>query len=119
MANEPVIINDADITVYNIDELSEINCPTIELDSSVFSDSYTVDWYLSEDEDKKIVSIELTQGIYECKFNPLDFAEEIGNVSEYGDTIEGSYYAIVTNNVNGSSSSTSKPDKNNMFVIVK
>lgn len=118
-ANEPVITNDADITVYNIDELSEINCPTVELDSSVFSDSYTVDWYLSEDKDKKIVSIELTQGIYECKFNPLDFAEEIGNVSEYGDTIEGSYYAIVTNNVNGSSSSTSKPDKNNMFVIVK
>lgn len=118
-ANEPIITNYADITLYNIDELSEINCPTIELDSSVFSDSYTVDWYLSEDKDKKIVSMELTQGIYECKFNPLDFEEEIGNMSEYGDTVEGSYYAIVTNNVNGSSSSTSKPDKNNMFVIVK
>lgn len=118
-AEKPEFIDEAVITIYNVDELSEVNCPTIKLDPDVFSDAYTVDWYLSEDTDKKIISMELTQGIYECKFNPLEFVEAIGSVSEYGDNIEGSYYAIVTNNVNGSSSSTSKPDKINMFVIVK
>lgn len=105
--------------VFKISSLTEVNCPTINLDSTIESDYYEVVWYLdSADESVDDIQvtdvITLSQGTYISKFNPKDFEEKL---AEMGEDLEGSYYPIVTNYVNGSFIKTEIPEFADMFTI--
>ena len=116
-AQTPIMLG-IDKTFYQLELLTDINCPTITLDSSVESDKYTISWYMSEGaNDLPIVEDqELPAGVYVASFNPLAYEEKIIELS-VGDDIEGAYYAVVTNHVNGSVAKTSKPTYDNMFKV--
>ena len=117
----PIFINeDVNNTFFRTDTLTDDNCPKIELDSSVDSDGYTVIWYLDSDTltgapfevDRKTYE----PGITKMYFNPKNFAEKI--VAESTDNnIDGVYYAIVTNHLNGSEATTEIPDDSRKFKI--
>ena len=55
-------------------------------------------------------------GITRMSFNPKNFEEKIKAASEDND-IDGVYYAIVTNNLNGSIATTDIPDESEKFKI--
>lgn len=103
---------------FKVDSLTPDNCPTVYINSAVESDGYTVTWFLSEnDKSTPIVEdIVLAAGVYNASFNPQDYREKIVEVSNDKD-IDGAYYAIVTNHVNGSSESTGVPAYEDMFKI--
>ena len=111
----PIFIKeDINNTFFRVDALTDDNCPTIELDSSVDSDEYTVDWYLSNERiayepDFKITEDDYEIGVTKMSFNPKNFEEEIVAASPDND-IDGYYYAIVTNHLNGSKAVTEVPD---------
>lgn len=117
----PIFINqNINNTFFRIDALSDDNCPTIELDPSVDSDGYTVTWYLDSDtltgQPIVIDTKNYEPGITRMSFNPKNFAEKI--IAESTDkSINGVYYAIVTNNLNGDIATTDIPDESKKFKI--
>ena len=120
-ATTPIFINeDVNITDFRVAALADDNCPTIELDSSVDSDGYTVAWYLSNEgltgSDIKITEETYDKGVTKMSFNPKNFEEIIIAASADND-IDGYYYAIVTNHLNGSSANTEIPDDSKKFKI--
>ena len=120
-ATTPIFINeDVNITDFRVGALTDDNCPTIELDSSVDSDGYTVAWYLSNEgltgSDIKITEETYDIGVTRMSFNPKNFEEIIVAASTDND-IDGYYYAIVTNHLNGSSATTETPDDSRKFKI--
>lgn len=120
-AATPIFINeDVNITDFRVSALTDDNCPTIQLDPSVDSDGYTVAWYLSNGdlavEDPKITEETYDKGVTKMSFNPKNFEEKIIDVSADND-IDGYYYAIVTNHLNGSSAKTEIPDDSKKFKI--
>lgn len=120
-ATMPVFINeDVNVTDFRVSALTDDNCPTIQLDPSVDSDGYTVAWYLSSgslgQEDPKITEETYDIGVTKMSFNPKNFEEIIVAASEDKD-IDGYYYAIVTNHLNGSSAATEIPDDSKKFKI--
>ena len=120
-AQRPIFINqNINNTFFRIDALSDDNCPTIELDPSVDSDGYTVTWYLDSDtltgQPIVIDTKNYEPGITRMSFNPKNFAEKI--IAESTDkSIDGVYYAIVTNNLNGDIATTDIPDESKKFKI--
>lgn len=104
---------------FKVDSLTDVNCPTVVMDSTVESDGYTVSWYFVEDGvDAPVVeNIVLEPGEVKASFNPKNYADIIMALGEQED-IDGSYYAIVTNHVNGSTASTEKPTFAEMFKVV-
>ena len=120
-AATPIFVNeDINKTFFRVSALTNDNCPTIELDSSVDSDGYTVAWYLSSG-DLAVKDIKITEKTYEIgvtkmSFNPKNFEEIIVAASADND-IDGYYYAIVTNHLNGSSATTEIPDDSRKFKI--
>lgn len=119
-AATPIFINeDVNITDFRVGALTDDNCPTIQLDPSVDSDGYTVTWYLSNGlaaPDAKITEETYDIGITKMSFNPKNFEEIIVAASADHD-IDGYYYAIVTNHLNGSSAKTEIPDDSRKFKI--
>ena len=120
-AATPIFINeDINNTFFRVGALTDDNCPTIELDSSVDSDGYTVAWYLSSGDlatqDAKITEKTYDKGVVKMSFNPKNFEEIIVTASADND-IDGYYYAIVTNHLNGSSAATEIPDDSRKFKI--
>ena len=119
-AATPVFINeDINNTFFRVGALTDDNCPTIQLDSSVDSDGYTVAWYLSNGlaaPDAKITEETYDIGVTKMSFNPKNFEEIIVAASADND-IDGYYYAIVTNHLNGSSAKTEVPDDSRKFKI--
>lgn len=119
-AATPIFINeDANITDFRVSALRDDNCPTIQLDPSVDSDGYTVAWYLSNGlaaPDAKITEETYDIGVTRMSFNPKNFEEIIVAASADHD-IDGYYYAIVTNHLNGSSAKTEIPDDSRKFKI--
>ena len=120
-AATPIFINeDINNTFFRVGALTDDNCPTIELDSSVDSDGYTVAWYLSSGDlatqDAKITEKTYDKGVVKMSFNPKNFEEIIVTASADND-IDGYYYAIVTNHLNGSSATTEVPDDSRKFKI--
>ena len=119
-AKSPVILpEELNAKIFQVSSLTDDNCPTVRLDPNVESDSYTISWFLSEgDHTASIVEDQLLPaGTYSASFNPKNYAEQIKSVSIENPDIDGAYYAIVTNHVNGSSKSTSKPEYEDMFKI--
>ena len=117
-AQEPqLLVLDTDKKDYQISALGTDNCPTVRMDATVESDYYIVEWYLNEGEGKLIHTDDLDSGVYRASFNPRLFEEKILSLTTEGNNIEGSYYAIVINNVNGSQAKTLKPSYDNMFKI--
>ena len=117
----PIFIKeDINNTFFRVAALTDDNCPTIELDPSVDSDGYTVAWYLSSGdlavEDAKITEKTYDKGVTKMSFNPKNFEEIIVAASADND-IDGYYYAIVTNHLNGSSAITEVPDDSRKFKI--
>ena len=116
----PQFVNE-DVTtkVFQVSAIKDDNCPTIYMDPSVFSDWYSVTWYLAEYDQVWAITpdIALDPGVARHSFNPMAWGEEIALVSKDGD-IDGSYYAIVTNHVNGSVKSTEAPEFDDMFKVV-
>ena len=119
-AATPIFINeDVNITNFRVGALTDDNCPTIQLDPSVDSDGYTVTWYLSNGlaaPDAKITEETYDKGVTKMSFNPKNFEEIIVAASADHD-IDGYYYAIVTNHLNGSSAKTEIPDDSRKFKI--
>ena len=120
-AATPIFINeDVNTTDFRVSALTDDNCPTIQLDPSVDSDGYTVAWYLSNGdlavEDPKITEKTYDKGVTKMSFNPTNFEEIIAAASADKD-IDGYYYAIVTNHLNGSSAKTEIPDDSKKFKI--
>lgn len=120
-AATPIFVNeDINNTFFRVGALTDDNCPTIELDSSVDSDGYTVAWYLSSGdlavEDAKITEETYDIGVTKMSFNPKNFEDIIVAASADND-IDGYYYAIVTNHLNGSSAKTEVPDDSRKFKI--
>ena len=118
----PIFIKeDINNTFFRVAALTDDNCPTIELDPSVDSDGYTVAWYLSKEglasgPDFKITEDDYEIGVTKMSFNPKNFEEEIVAASPDND-IDGYYYAIVTNHLNGSKAVTEVPDDSRKFKI--
>lgn len=120
-AQKPIFINqNVNNTFFRIDALSDDNCPTIELDPSVDSDGYTVTWYLDSDtltEQPVVIDTKNYEpGITRMSFNPKNFTEKIIAESTDND-IDGIYYAIVTNNLNGDTATTDIPNESEKFKI--
>ena len=120
-AATPIFINeDVNTTDFRVSALTDDNCPTIQLDPSVDSDGYTVAWYLSNGsltiEDPEITRKTYDKGVTKMSFNPMNFEEIIVAASADND-IDGYYYAIVTNHLNGSSAETEIPDDSRKFKI--
>ena len=120
-AQTPIFINqNVNNTFFRVDALSDDNCPTIELDPSVDSDGYTVTWYLDSDtltgQPVVIDTKNYEPGVTRMSFNPKNFKDKILEESKDKD-IDGVYYAIVTNNLNGSKATTDIPDESEKFKI--
>ena len=121
-ATMPIFIKeDINNTFFRVAALTDDNCPTIELDPSVDSDGYTVAWYLSKEglasgPDFKITEDDYEIGVTKMSFNPKNFEEKIVAASPDND-IDGYYYAIVTNHLNGSEATTEVPDDRRKFKI--
>lgn len=118
-AQAPVLIGeDVNAKIFQIDSLTDLNCPTITMDSSIESDGYTVSWFLNEGSNSVpiVENIVLEPGVLVASFNPKNYEEKIIELSSDHD-IDGAYYAIVTNHVNGSSAATTKPTYANMFKV--
>lgn len=120
-AEEPIFEMNA--TRFSTGTLASI-APKIIIDDSVKSDKYIVQWYhYVEDKDERYPigeKIILAEGVYELTFNPLDHAEYIKSIS--GGDIDGFYYAVVTNDWNGSTTASATEEKpvpiEDMFVII-
>lgn len=104
--------------VFQVDSLSADNCPTVYMDANIESDGYTVSWYLAESNVNTpiVEGIVLAPGVLKASFNPKDYEEVITGIAADKD-IDGAYFAIVTNHVNGSSASTTIPEYDDMFKI--
>lgn len=115
-AGIPVILSTSD-TSFIINDLKDTYCPAIELDSTKESDHYTVDWYLYEDGEATLITTnELAHSVVKDSFNPVNFADKIKEVSKDKD-LDGAYYPIITNHLNGSTATTTAPAYENMFHI--
>lgn len=126
-ASKPVIKSiSSEELKFIISSLSADNCPTIYLDSSIESDKYTVQWYLKDTSTttipvgpiQEIDTVALKESGQEIKssLNPLDYDKEILANSEQKD-LDGLYYAIVTNYVNGDSIASDEPDDTKKFSV--
>ena len=92
----------------------------IEWDSTVQSDNFTVVWYLSRElKDKEDLAFpaQTIKNAYTSEFNPTE--ERYAKIFEdAGEDIEGYYYAVVSNTLNGVTSDfNTKPDVNLMFSV--
>jgi len=123
------VIMDADLNskLFQVSALTDENCPTVEMNPDVESDGYTVSWFLNEDNIDYPIAEDINLGkdadgniILKASFNPASplYADKITNLSSDRD-IDGAYYAIVTNWVNGESNSTKKPEFEDMFKVNK
>ena len=113
---------------FLISQLSETNSPTIVLDSSVESDYYNVVWYLFENNKHyAIASQDIPHGETKATLNLAnpEIINTIKNMEsddpEFDRDLDGAYYPIVTNFVNGESKSTDIPTdvNNDMFWVNK
>ena len=119
-ASAPVLLESGvNAATFQVDSLSDVNCPTVVMDPSVESDGYSVSWYFVEGNINAPVveNIVLEPGVLKASFNPKNYEEIILALGEQED-IDGSYYAIVTNHVNGSQASTEVPTFAEMFKVV-
>ena len=103
-AEIPVVTFPEDLNFSNKD-LEAGLCFSIEIDSTVYSDYYEVEWFkFNEDAaDERVHYDRVSVGEFFVEFNPYDHAEpdDEGNIN-----CDGRYYPIVTNNVNGSVKAT-------------
>lgn len=117
----PIVIeSDLNAKLFQVSALTDDNCPTVEMSQSIESDGYTVSWYLNEGENDFLIAedVPVKAGEFTASFNPADpdYSVIISAVSADND-IDGAYYAIVTNHVNGEKASTKKPVYEDMFKI--
>ena len=92
----------------------------IEWDSTVQADRFTVVWYLSrelKDEEDLAFPAQTIENAYTSEFNPTE--ERYAKIFEDAEEdIEGYYYAVVSNTLNGVTSDfNTKPDVNLMFSV--
>lgn len=93
---------------------------SVEWKDNVESDEFYVSWYLyrgdKEADDLNIVTHKISNA-FKSEFNPADVTY-IPIFEAAGEDIEGSYYAIVKNKLNGVESSyNEKPEQDKMFFV--
>ena len=73
---------------------------SVEWEEVADSDAFFVTWYLERTgkEDLEIITFELSNEEYVSTFNPTKY---LAKIEEAGENIEGSYYALVKNKLNG------------------
>lgn len=73
---------------------------SVEWEEVADSDAFFATWYLERDgeEDLEIVTFELSNEEYVSTFNPTKY---LAKIEEAGENIEGYYYALVKNKLNG------------------
>ena len=116
------IVTYPDLKRFTKVNLADGVMPTVSIDPSVESDEYTVAWYMAKFEenveDKEIVKdlkVDYNDdGTITAKFNPLDYLEKLLELEE---DVEGFYYCIVTNKVNGEVKLSEKVEDDMMFVV--
>ena len=133
MSNVVRVTNPAEVPVFEtiaegantflVSKLST-NKPKITLSDSVFSDAYTVEWYHVDGSkaDMLVETQNLEAGVRE---STLDILAHEAAIKEYSSTkdIDGRYYALVINHVNGTEAKTSMPsddnnnNNNNVFIV--
>lgn len=114
--------------VFALDAISELKPLQIKLDGTIPSDKYTVYWYHKDGTyDPVLIETQVLNPRDEngliSKFNPT--SEENANkikegslaVGGNGDLI-GTYYPIIVNNLNGSTSQTAIPEFADMFKVI-
>lgn len=125
-AAEPVVIDDGEVNSKIFDYNAFTTDPettqylTINLDSSIESDGYIVEWYVYEGSNYRgLVTTEtLAPGVCISKFNPLDYTEVISKITGQ-DNISAWYWAKITNSVNGDSISTGEiTNTDDMFQVL-
>lgn len=95
-----------ELKTISVNALDDNNCPTVEIaDNGIDTDGYLVTWYVYEQVgekvyDEPIVSMNLGKEDRICKFNPVDYAEEIHNATNDANILA-EYYAKVHNRLNG------------------
>lgn len=103
---------------YVYSALTKDNCPYVVLDKSVRSDEYSIKWYHFEFGNSTLIAeYTLEDGVYSDSFNPKEYEDQIIAATGSSD-IDGSYYAIITNNLNGDLTSTEIPSVEDMFKVV-
>lgn len=119
-AKMPIILEeDLNAKFFQVSALDDDNCPTVRLDDTVESDGYTVSWFLNEGDQHHIIvdDEKVPVGTFSASFNPKNYADKIKEVSVENPDIDGAYFAIVTNHVNGSTKATLKPEYADMFKV--
>ena len=116
-AEIPVVTFPKDLNFSNKDLEAGI-CFSIEIDPTVYSDYYEVEWFkFNEDAaDERVHYDRVSVGEFFVEFNPYDHTEpdDEGNIN-----CDGRYYPIVTNNVNGSVKATAAiTDVDAMFTLM-
>ena len=108
------------VLTYYVSNLEDSR-PEVKIDPSIESDEYRIAWYLyKEIEEDRLIVGNLPVNYNDDKtitasFNPLDYLERYDELEE---DIEGYYYCVVTNKVNGVDKETEKlTDYTKMFVI--
>ena len=90
---------------------------SVEWEEVADSDAFFVTWYLerADKEDLEIMTFELSNEEYVSTFNPTKYLDKI---EEAGENIEGYYYALVKNKLNGVVSEyNNKPEYK--FVVIE
>ena len=85
--------------------LTDENCfkVTLSPDAEVYSDEYTVKWFkIIDDGQTYPVSEDIKD---QFKFNPMNIEESVFEENNDKQKVWGKYYAVITNHVNGSSTS--------------
>ena len=119
-AKMPIILEeDLNAKFFQVSALTDDNCPTIRLDETVESDGYTVSWFLNEGTVHHVIVEDeaIPVGTFSASFNPKNYADKIKEVSAENPDIDGAYFALVTNHVNGSTKETLKPEYADMFKV--
>lgn len=101
---------------FSLNNLTSSNGPTIQLDSSIESDYYEVQWYLVENDiHYPVFKQDVAHGVYEVTLDLTneDLFNTIQNIPSddpnFNRDLDGVYYPIVTNIVNDQRKSTGIP----------
>lgn len=109
---KPFASKDIEVTT-----LSDDNCLVAEMDGSVESDHYTVEWHVFQEKECGVVTTErLDPGVLISKFNPANYASEIKRLTD-DDNIIANYYPVVINEVNGSEAKSDAYEQKDMYNV--
>lgn len=113
-AIEPVVEVSGGL-IFDASSLSDENCPTVEIDNSIDSDGYKVDWYVTENDKSGLITTTSLaykdSGNFVVSMNPNNYLEQIKEITGE-DNVYAWYYCTVTNEYNGTEATWKMPTTN-------